>query len=326
MRALVIDSVEADQTNLAIKRPVLRHIPFGERNGECRIRVTYAGICGTDLELIRGYADYTGIPGHEFVGVVEDAPDRDRHWIGKRVVGEINASCGACDSCIAGVREHCPTRSVLGILNRDGTFATHISLPARNLHALPDSLSDQAAVFVEPTAAACEILTQVDVTMRTRIAVVGDGRLGLLIGQVLQSTGATVTQVGRHADKLKLAESFGLNTALSKDTIASKSFDLTIDATGRPDGLQRAMELVRPRGTVVMKSTFHGAAPIQLWPAVVDELTLIGSRCGPFERGIEMLVNRHVKTEPLIAATYSLESFEDAFAFAATSLKVLLQP
>ncbi len=326
MRALVIDSVEADQTNLAIKRPVLRDMPFGERNGECRIRVTYAGICGTDLELIRGYADYTGIPGHEFVGVVEDAPDRDRHWIGKRVVGEINASCGACDSCISGVREHCPTRSVLGILNRDGTFATHISLPARNLHALPDSLSDQAAVFVEPTAAACEILTQVDVTMRTRIAVVGDGRLGLLIGQVLQSTGATVTQVGRHADKLKLAESFGLNTALSKDTIASKSFDLTIDATGRPDGLQRAMELVRPRGTVVMKSTFHGAAPIQLWPAVVDELTLIGSRCGPFERGIEMLVNRHVKTEPLVAATYSLESFEDAFAFATTSLKVLLQP
>ena len=326
MRAVVIDSVEADQTNLAIKRPVLRHIPFGERNGECRIRVTYAGICGTDLELIRGYADYTGIPGHEFVGVVEDAPDRDRHWIGKRVVGEINASCGACDSCISGVREHCPTRSVLGILNRDGTFATHISLPARNLHALPDSLSDQAAVFVEPTAAACEILTQVDVTMRTRIAVVGDGRLGLLIGQVLQSTGATVTQVGRHADKLKLAESFGLNTALSKDTIASKSFDLTVDATGRPDGLQRAMKLVRPRGTVVMKSTFHGAAPIQLWPAVVDELTLIGSRCGPFERGIEMLVNRHVKTEPLIAATYSLESFEDAFAFATTSLKVLLQP
>ena len=326
MRAVVIDSVEADQTNLAIKRPVLRHIPFGERNGECRIRVTYAGICGTDLELIRGYADYTGIPGHEFVGVVEDAPDRDRHWIGKRVVGEINASCGTCDSCIAGVREHCPTRSVLGILNRDGTFATHISLPARNLHALPDSLSDQAAVFVEPTAAACEILTQVDVTMRTRIAVVGDGRLGLLIGQVLQSTGATVTQVGRHADKLKLAESFGLNTALSKDTIASKSFDLTVDATGRPDGLQRAIELVRPRGTVVMKSTFHGATPVQLWPAVVDELTLIGSRCGPFERGIEMLVNRQVKTESLVAGTYSLESFEDAFAFATTSLKVLLRP
>ena len=326
MRALVIDSVEANQTNLAIKRPALRQMPFGERTGECRIRVTYAGICGTDLELIRGYADYTGIPGHEFVGVVEDAPDRDRHWIGKRVVGEINASCGACDSCIAGVREHCPTRSVLGILNRDGTFATHISLPARNLHALPDSLSDQAAVFVEPTAAACEILTQVDVTMRTRIAVVGDGRLGLLIGQVLQSTGATVTQVGRHANKLKLAESFGLNTALSKDTIASKSFDLTVDATGRPDGLQRAMELVRPRGTVVMKSTFHGAAPIQLWPAVVDELTLIGSRCGPFERGIEMLVNRHVKTEPLVAGIYSLESFKDAFAFATTSLKVLLQP
>ena len=326
MRALVIDSVEADQTNLAVKRPVLRHIPFGERNGECRIRVTYAGICGTDLELIRGYADYTGIPGHEFVGVVEDAPDRDRHWIGKRVVGEINASCGACDSCIAGVREHCPTRSVLGILNRDGTFATHISLPARNLHALPDSLSDQAAVFVEPTAAACEILTQVDVTMRARIAVVGDGRLGLLIGQVLQSTGATVTQVGRHTNKLKLAESFGLNTALSKDTIASKSFDLTVDATGRPDGLQRAMELVRPRGTVVMKSTFHGAALVELWPAVVDELTLIGSRCGPFERGLEMLMNRHVKTEDLVAGTYHMESFEDAFALATTSLKVLLQP
>ena len=323
MRALVIES---DQANRSRRQSVLRHVPFGERNGECRIRVTCAGICGTDLELIRGYADYTGIPGHEFVGVVEDAPNRDRHWIGKRVVGEINVSCGVCDWCIKGVREHCPIRSVLGILNRDGAFATHVSLPAINLHALPDSLSDQAAVFVEPTAAACEILTQVDISRRTHVAVIGDGRLGLLIGQVLQSTGATVTQVGHHPGKLKLAESFGLSTALGKDAVVPKSFDLTVDATGHPAGLQRAIDLARPRGTVVMKSTFHGATPVELWPAVVDELTLIGSRCGPFERGIEMLVNRDVKTEPLLAGSYQMEAFEEAFALARTSLKVLLQP
>ncbi len=261
MRALVID---ADQANSGQNQPVIRDVPFVERNGECRIRVTYAGICGTDLELIRGYANYTGIPGHEFVGVVEAAPTKDRHWIGKRVVGEINVSCGVCDWCVDGIREHCPTRSVLGILNRDGAFATHVSLPATNLHALPDSLSDQEAVFVEPTAAACEILNQVKVNRHTHIAVIGDGRLGLLIGQVLQSTGATVTQIGRHPDKLKLAESFGLSTTLIKDTVAPKSFDLTVDATGHPDGLQCAIELARPRGTVVMKSTFHGVAPVEL--------------------------------------------------------------
>ena len=323
MRALVIES---DHENLGQKQPTLRHVPFVERNGECRIRVTYAGICGTDLELIRGYTNYAGIPGHEFVGVVEDAPNTDRHWIGKRVVGEINVSCGVCDSCISGIREHCPTRSVLGILNRDGAFATHVSLPAINLHAIPDSLSDQAAVFVEPTAAACEILTQVEVNRNTRVAVIGDGRLGLLIGQVLHSTGATVTQIGRHPNKLKLAESFGLSTALSKNTFAPKSFDLTVDATGHPDGLQCAINLARPRGTVVMKSTFHGATPVELWPAVVDELTLIGSRCGPFEQGIEMLVKQHVKTESLVAGSYQLESFGTAFAVARTSLKVLLQP
>jgi alcohol dehydrogenase len=315
MRALVVGNKAA-----------VTKMPAPDNPGECRIRVGLAGICGTDLEILRGYAGFQGIPGHEFVGIVEDAGDGDRHWIGKRVVGEINAACGVCDWCRRGLRTHCPTRSVLGIVDRGGAFASVLSLPAENLHELPAALPDETGVFVEPTAAACEILTQVDVAPSAAVAVVGDGRLGLLIGQVLATTGATVTMVGRHEEKLALARGFGLDVRMTGDELAPASFDITVDVTGRPEGLTRAMELVRPRGTVVMKSTFHGETPVTLWPAVVNEITLVGSRCGPFDTAIDLLARGSVRTAPLVTGTYALEDFESAFEAARTGLKVFLRP
>jgi alcohol dehydrogenase len=294
--------------------------------GECRVAVRLAGICGTDLHMLEGYAGFSGVPGHEFVGIVETAPDGDRHWIGKRVVGEINVGCGDCDWCRAGTRNHCPTRSVLGIVDRSGAFASHLSLPAANFHIVPDGLDDETAVLVEPTAAACEILTQVDIGPRARVAVVGDGRMALLVGQVLRTTGAKVTLFGKHDRKLHVARRLGLDATRSADDTPASSFDVSVDVTGRPAGLTRAMELVRPRGTVVMKSTFHGETPMTLWPAVVDEVTLVGSRCGPFADAIGLLSRGHIHTAPLLAGTYPLEEFATAFDTARSELKVLLRP
>ena len=296
------------------------------RAGECRVAVRLAGICGTDLQILDGYAGFSGVPGHEFVGVVETAPDGDRHWIGKRVVGEINVGCGECDWCRADTATHCPTRSVLGIVARSGAFASHLSLPAGNFHTVPDTLDDETAVFVEPTAAACEILTQVDIGPRARVGVVGDGRMALLVGQVLRTTGADVTLFGKHDRKLRVARSLGLDAKRSADDVPASTFDVTVDVTGRPAGLTRAMDLVRPRGTVVMKSTFHGETPVTLWPAIVDEVTLVGSRCGPFADAIALLAGGHVQTGPLLAGTFPLEDIGAAFNTARSELKVLLRP
>ena len=296
------------------------------RVGECRVAVSLAGICGTDLQILDGYAGFSGVPGHEFVGVVETAPDGDRHWVGKRVVGEINVGCGDCDWCRADTANHCPTRSVLGIVERSGAFASHLSLPAGNFHTIPDTLDDEAAVLVEPTAAACEILTQVDIGPRARVGVVGDGRMALLVRQVLRTTGADVTLFGRHDRKLRVARGLGLDAKRSTDDVPASTFDVTVDVTGRPAGLTRAMDLVRPRGTVVMKSTFHGETPITLWPAIVDEVTLVGSRCGPFADAITLLAGGQVHTGPLLAGTYPLEEFGSAFNAARSELKVLLRP
>jgi alcohol dehydrogenase len=199
-------------------------------------------------------------------------------------------------------------------------------LPAANFHAVPDAISDEAAVLVEPTAAACEILIQVDIGPRARVAVVGDGRMALLVGQVLRTTGASVTLLGKHDRKLRVAKNLGLTVGRSSDDIPTSSFDVTVDVTGRPAGLTRAMELVRPRGTVVMKSTFHGETPVTLWPAIVDEITLVGSRCGPFADAIALLSSGRVETAPLLAATYALEDFEAAFTAARSDLKVMLRP
>jgi threonine dehydrogenase-like Zn-dependent dehydrogenase len=299
-------------------------VPEPRHEGECTIRVRMAGICGTDLQILEGYAGFAGIPGHEFVGVVESAPEADAKWIGKRVVGEINIGCGRCEWCAAGVKEHCTNRAVMGIRDHGGAFAELVSLPAVNLHEVPDGLDDESAVFVEPVAAACRIFEQMPVDAASRVAVLGDGRMGLLVAQVIRTVAADVTVFGRHEAKLAVARQLGLPAALSDQPVpAARRFDIVVDVTGRPQGLTRALEMVRPRGTVVMKSTFHGEAPIVSWPIVVDEVTLVGSRCGPFAPAIELLASAAVQVKPLIARVARLDEHASAFAEARAALKVL---
>jgi len=313
---------------LVIDRPgsiALQDVPVPEAPGECRIRVRMAGICGTDLELLQGYAGFRGIPGHEFVGVVEAvSKPADMQWLGKRVVGEINVGCGRCDWCAAGIREHCANRTVVGIRNRHGAFAEMMLLPSDNLHELPDAMDDETAVFVEPTAAACRILEQVAIDVNSRVAVVGDGRMGLLIAQVLRTAAPDVTLIGRHDHKLAVARALGIATRpLNMSTSPAARFDAVVDATGRADGMQHAIELTRPRGTLVLKSTVHGEAPLALWPIVVHELTIVGSRCGPFRRAIALLASNEVRVRPLLSAIATLDRYESAFAEARGALKVL---
>ena len=293
---------------------------------ECVIRVLVAGICGTDLELTRGYAGFSGVPGHEFVGVVEDAPSADTHWVGKRVAGEITVGCGACDGCRAAGRGHCDRRSVLGIIGRDGAFAEYVSLPAVNLHAVPDGVGDEAAVLVEPLAAACRVLEQIDVAASTRCAIVGPGRLGLLVALVLRDAGAGVTVVGRGAARLALARSLGFRSAAADEPGMARQFDLVVDATGQPAGLAIARSLARPRGTIVLKSTFHGETSVAFAPLVVDEITLVGSRCGPFPAALDRLAAHRIDARPLVDDVFGLDRFAEAFEAAALGRKVVLRP
>jgi len=303
----------------------LRDRPKPTAGGECLIRVTAAGICGTDLELIRGYAGFSGVPGHEFVGVVEETGPADSAWLGRRVAGEITVGCGQCAGCRAAGRGHCDVRTVTGIRGRDGAFAEYLTLPATNLHAVPNSLDDVTAVFVEPTAAACRVIEQVPIGPGTRAAVVGAGRLGLLVAQVLRFHGAEVTVVVRGEPARSAAAALALET-VGVDLVASlaRQFDVAVDATGQAAGFAVTAALVRPRGTLVVKSTFHGETPVAFSPLVVDEISLIGSRCGPFARAIELLDAGRVDVKPLLAATYPLERFAEAFEQAAQGLKVVL--
>ena len=314
---------------LVITRPAtieLKDVPRPSRADECLIRVRRAGICGTDLQLLEGYADFLGVPGHEFVGVVEAAPDADADWIGRRVVGEINIGCHHCDWCARGIREHCDNRSVVGIRQHDGAFAEYLSLPAENLHAVPDGVDDDTAVFAEPVAAACRIFEQMDVAPDARIAVVGDGRMGLLVAQVLKTAAADVTVLGRHEQKMAVARSLGLTSRRSDAPLpAGGRFDVVVDVTGRAEGLRQSLQLVKPRGTVVMKSTFHGEAPITTWPVVVDEVTLLGSRCGPFRPALQLLASGAVQVKPLISRVARIEDYESAFDEARRALKVLIE-
>jgi threonine dehydrogenase-like Zn-dependent dehydrogenase len=299
----------------------LTEVPAPDVDGECLVRVTMAGICGTDLQLLDGYAGFSGIPGHEFVGVVERG---DAAWIGRRVVGEINVGCGRCEWCAQGVKEHCVDRSVVGIRQRDGAFADYVTLPASNLHEVPDAVDDVTAVFAEPVAAACRIFEQLAIDDRARVAVLGDGRMGLLVAQVIRTATPRVTVLGRHDRKLAVARRLGLDSARAGDEVpAGSRFDIVVDVTGRPQGLARALQIVRPRGTVVMKSTFHGEAPIESWPIVVDEVTLVGSRCGPFRPALALLASGAVQVKPLVARIATLDEHASAFADARTSLKVL---
>jgi threonine dehydrogenase-like Zn-dependent dehydrogenase len=302
----------------------VRAVAVPAREGEALVRVVMAGICNTDLEIVRGYAGFHGTLGHEFVGVIEDAPDRSR--IGQRVVGEINAGCGACALCRAGDPRHCPQRTTLGIHNRDGAFAEYLTLPLQNLMPVPGSVRDEEAVFTEPLAAACEILDQVDVCPEHRVAVIGDGKLAQLIARVLQTTGCTLVVIGKHESKLRLLQAIGITTSRFENTPASERFDITVEASGNPSGFQRALDWTRPRGTIVLKSTFNGAVPVDTWRIVVDEITLVGSRCGRFQPALELLASKRIDLNPLISARFGLADGVAAMRAAAQpgALKVIL--
>ena len=299
--------------------------------GESMVRLIQAGICNTDLEITRGYFGFKGVLGHEFVGRVESS--RTPSLVGTRVVGEINAACSRCEFCQSGWGRHCPRRSVLGILNRDGAFREFFSLPEQNLHPVPDSVSDDDAVFVEPVAAACEILDQVDIHNVEKIAVLGDGKLGLLITMVLAQARTTtqppLTLIGKHPGKMRLVEDSGVRTLDPRSAqTASRSFELVVEATGSPSGLGLALQLLKPRGTVVLKSTFLGKQSFNPASVVVDEITLLGSRCGRFEPALDLLARKQIQPSRLICDALPLTKAPEAFQLAQSpgALKVLLHP
>ncbi len=289
--------------------------------GEVLVRVLQAGICETDLQLARGYMGFQGVLGHEFVGIAEDGPLE-----GERVVGEINCSCGRCPTCQSGLPTHCPQRTVLGILNHEGAFADYLSLPSRNLHWVPDEIPTEQAVFVEPLAAAFQIPAQVPLSNDLKVLLLGDGRLGILCSQVIQQFGCRLTTVGKHTDKLKLLEQLGIDTIHLDDLVPARDADIVVDCTGSKTGLPLAIQCVRPRGTVVVKTTVVDDVSMNWAPLVIDELTLIGSRCGPFPEAIDALKSKQIDVQPLISASFPLDDALSAFdrARSGNALKVLL--
>lgn len=307
----------------------LADVPPPQVFGEALIRVTTSGICNTDLEIVRGYAGFEGTIGHEFVGVVERAADRP-DLVGKRVIGEINAGCGTCEKCVSGDPRHCPTRTVLGIVGRDGCHAEYLSLPSRNLLVVPDDVSDEQAVFAEPLAAAFGITEQVDITPERRVAVIGDGKLGLLCAMSLALRSQNVTIIGKHPTKVSIAEKAGVKPLLLADIDAEifDSFDVVVEASGSESGFATALDFVRPRGKIVLKSTFHGTPAWAASRVVVDEITIVGSRCGRFAPALELLTNGGIDVTPLISYEFSLADGVAAMDRAAENgvLKVLLRP
>src|SRR5712671_899357 len=316
--------------------------PPKPRKGWALIRVRMAGICNTDIEILRGYHGFRGTPGHEFVGEVAEvrgvSARQSKRWLGQRVAGEINVSCMAygfrplCGFCKRGLKTHCERRTVLGIVAHDGAFAEYIALPIENLHSVPDAIRDEQAVFVEPLAAACEILDQINIEKFSDAAVLGDGKLAQLIARVLRTKLRDVVMYGKHEKKLALARLVGVktkrvhgNTSDTKRII--RNYGLDVEATGSPSGLALAQQLTEPRGTLVLKSTFHGAAPVETWPMVVKEITVVGSRCGRFEKAIALLRSGKVDPRPLIARTFPLQEASAAIMFAQKSgvMKVLLK-
>jgi threonine dehydrogenase-like Zn-dependent dehydrogenase len=312
------------------------------RPGWALVRVRLAGICNTDVEILRGYHEFRGTPGHEFVGEVVEVAGVSRaarkRWVGKRVAGEINVSCVAygfrplCEFCKRGLKTHCARRTVLGIVAHDGAFAEYLALPVENLHFVPPSVSDEKAVFIEPLAAACQILDQLDIRRFPKAAVLGDGKLAQLIALVLRAAGTRVILYGKHANKLALARRARITTRLvrgdAKDlTHVQENYRLVVEATGSPTGLALAQRMTEPRGTLLLKSTFHAAAPVETWPIVVKELTVVGSRCGPFAKSIALLRSGKVDPTSLISRTFALKDAPAAIKHAQKrgAMKVLLK-
>lgn len=301
-------------------------LPVPEPAGEALVRVTLSGICNTDLELVRGYAGFRGTIGHEFVGIVED-PGGGPLARGERVVGEINAGCGACARCRAGDPRHCATRTVLGIVGRDGAHADYLRLPAANLVRVPAGVPETHAVFVEPLAAACGVLERCPQAATSRVAVIGDGKLGLLCAMVLAAAGARPLLVGKHDAKLAIARRRGIETTDPDEARRrGRVFDVVVEASGGAGGFALALDLLVPQGTLVLKSTFHGATPVDAARIVVEELAVIGSRCGRFAPALDLLARGAVDVEPLISEVVSLDRARDALDRAAAPgvLKVLL--
>jgi threonine dehydrogenase-like Zn-dependent dehydrogenase len=292
--------------------------------GDTLVRVRQAGICSTDLEITKGYMGFSGILGHEFVGEVVQSVDRS--LVGQRVVGEINVVCGRCDLCMSGLSSHCRNRSVLGIVNRDGAFADYLRLPAMNLHALPPSVDDDAATFVEPLAAAYQVLKQLNFEGRKWVTVLGDGRLGLLVAQVLRDANCQVRVIGKHPQKLALCEKWSIRSRPLADIIPRHDQDVVIDCTGSASGFELALKMVRPRGTIVLKTTTAAGKPLNLAPVVIDEINIIGSRCGPFREAIRALAEKRVDITSLIHRRMKLEQGVEAMELAGRPgvLKVIL--
>lgn len=295
--------------------------PPEPRPGEIPVRILKAGVCETDLQLIRGYMGFQGVLGHEFVGIAKAG-----RFKGQRVAGEINCPCGSCDTCRKGLGNHCPHRTVVGILNHDGVFAETVCLPEANLHPIPDSLSDDEAVFVEPVAAAFQIPAQLDLAAFDEVLVLGDGRLGNLSAQVLHKAGCRVRVIGKHPEKLDRLTRLGIDTALLETVRLEPSADLVVDCTGSPSGLSAALSLVRPRGTVVLKTTTAAETGPNLAAAVIHEVTVVGSRCGPFPRAIEALAAGEIEVNSLVSARFPLSEITTALECAQSPgvLKVLL--
>lgn len=336
MKAVVIDNLPGGIQRLWLALDYADPQPLP---GEARIRTTLAGICNTDIEILQGYVGFQGVPGHEFVGVVDQAEDKG--LVGRRVVGKINAPCGLCQTCREGRSTHCPDRTALGIRGRDGALAEYFCLPASNLHPVPEGMPDEVAVFAEPVAAACEVLAQVHVRPTDRVVVLGDGKLGLLVAQVLSLTGCDLLDVGRHPEKLAILAARGIPTRLedrqgpscdgqtegTTQGLASGA-DLVVECTGRTEGFQAARRLVRPCGTLVLKSTYHGLVQADLSSLVVDEIQVVGSRCGSFSAALRLLSRGWVDVAPLIEAEYSLHQAVAAFEHAGRrgALKILVRP
>lgn len=322
MRALLFDQSLSFQP---------RHPDPPEHLGDTLVRVRQAGVCSTDLEITTGYMAFAGVLGHEFVGDVVSSPDKQ--LVGKRVVGEINVVCGRCDLCLSGLSSHCRNRTVLGILNRDGAFADLVRLPAVNLHVLPATVDDDQAVFVEPLAAAFQVLKQVRLDGqgeaargRKWVTVLGDGRLGLLVAQVLRETGVPVRVIGRHPDKLALCEKWSIRSRPLADVVLRHDQDVVVDCTGSAAGFETAMGMVRPRGTIVLKSTAAAGKPLNLAPLVVDEVNVVGSRCGPFREAIRALAEKRIDVASLVHRRMKLDQGVAAMELAGRPgvLKVLL--
>lgn len=316
MKALVFDG------NIS-----LRDIPVPDpQPGESLVRVAMAGICKTDVEITRGYMSFTGVLGHEFVGIVERSPDPS--LVGARVVGEINVGCGTCPACMEGMERHCPHRTVLGVLGRDGAMAEYLAIPTSNLLTVPEGIADEQAVFTEPLAAAMEILEQVKFEPDDRVLVIGDGKLGLLVSMALRLTGCDLLLVGKHQEKLKLFEDIGGRISLLDHFERTDDrFDIVVEASGHPSGWELGVSRVKPRGTLVLKSTYQGTLSFHAAPLVIDEITVVGSRCGPFGPALRLMEYGLVDPTPLISGMFSLDQAEEAFRRSGSShvMKILLK-